>query len=137
MLDGLTVSEMVKTVREGKGLSQVELAQRLGVTSAYVCLVETGRRHPRVKLQDDFYWRLAGLLFEGWGNAAGRMNFYGNLVALDMYERQPEIYLMLGRHFFAELQQDLSQSFKRRQFRQRVRETAPPPGVTELKAVKK
>jgi len=137
MLDGLTVAEIVKTVREGRGLSRIELAQRLGVTSAYVCLVETGRRHPKVKLQDDFYWRLAGLFFDGWGEGTGRMNFYGNLVALDLYERQPEIYLMLGRHFFAELQQDFNQSFKRRQSRQQVHETAPHPGVAKLKSVKK
>ena len=35
---------MLRTIREGKGLTQVELAKRAKVTSIYISLLENGRK---------------------------------------------------------------------------------------------
>lgn len=35
---------MIKALRDGKGWSQRDLAQRVGVTDAYVAMLETGKR---------------------------------------------------------------------------------------------
>ena len=35
---------MIKALRDGKGWSQRDLAQRVGVTDAYIAMLETGKR---------------------------------------------------------------------------------------------
>lgn len=109
-LEGLTVAEVVQAGREGLGLTQAELAQKLGVTSAYVARLEAGRLYPKVscQCQQDFYWRLAQIVCEGWCDP---LPFYANLVALDLFERQPELYLLLGRHFATEFKHELERAF--------------------------
>lgn len=129
-LDGLRIADMVKAVREGLGLSSAELAKELKVTKAYLVQVEAGRRYPEIAWKSDFYWKLAQVFGEGWGDP---MLFYANLVALDLYERQPEIYLLLARHFIAELKQELGQSFQSRPPRPHVNETIPHSSVAKSK----
>lgn len=107
-LDGLTIAEVVQAGREGLRLTQAELARKLGVTRAYVALLEEGRRYPKVSWQQDIYWRLAQIVCDGWGDP---LPFYANLVALDLFERQREVYLLLGRHFVAEIKHELGHAF--------------------------
>ena len=38
------LSRVIKTLREDKGLSQKALATRVGVTDAYIAMLETGSR---------------------------------------------------------------------------------------------
>jgi transcriptional regulator with XRE-family HTH domain len=38
------LSRVIKTLREEKGLSQKALAMRVGVTDAYITMLETGKR---------------------------------------------------------------------------------------------
>jgi transcriptional regulator with XRE-family HTH domain len=38
------LSRVIKTLREEKGLSQKALAKRVGVTDAYITMLETGKR---------------------------------------------------------------------------------------------
>jgi transcriptional regulator with XRE-family HTH domain len=42
--------EMVKSHREGLGLTQRSLAQQLGVEASHVAFIESGRRKPSLKL---------------------------------------------------------------------------------------
>jgi transcriptional regulator with XRE-family HTH domain len=124
---------VVKAAREGLGLTLGKLAKELSVTSVYLSQVEAGRRYPKIRWKKDMYWRLAQIFGDGWGDP---MRFYANFVAIDLYERQPEVYLLLGRHFFAELQNELGQTFKDRQPRLQVRETAPHTGATKSNTAK-
>jgi len=39
----------LKTIREIKGLSQSEVARRLGVPPSYICDMERGRRSPNLR----------------------------------------------------------------------------------------
>ena len=45
--------KMVKMVRKERGLTQVELATRLGITSGYLSEVESGRKLPHIDLTID------------------------------------------------------------------------------------
>ena len=42
--------ETVRSRREGLGLTQRSLAQKLGVEASYVAFIESGRRKPSLKL---------------------------------------------------------------------------------------
>jgi transcriptional regulator with XRE-family HTH domain len=43
------LGKMLKRIREEKGLTQVELAQKSGVTREYITMIETGaRKNPTV-----------------------------------------------------------------------------------------
>jgi transcriptional regulator with XRE-family HTH domain len=42
----------LKKARERAGLSQAELAQRIGITRNYVVLVEVGRRNPHLGIME-------------------------------------------------------------------------------------
>jgi transcriptional regulator with XRE-family HTH domain len=42
--------EKIKTARERIGLSQYELAERVGCTDAYVSMIENGRRTPSIEM---------------------------------------------------------------------------------------
>ena len=42
----LVISRILRERREGAGLSQRDLAERVGVTAASICYYETGRRTP-------------------------------------------------------------------------------------------
>jgi transcriptional regulator with XRE-family HTH domain len=44
------LGKLVKTHREGSGLTQRALAQELGVEPSHVAFIETGRRKPSLKL---------------------------------------------------------------------------------------
>jgi transcriptional regulator with XRE-family HTH domain len=53
------LSRVIKTLREKKGLSQKALAERVGVTDAYITMLETGtRKNPSL----DVLKRLAKVL---------------------------------------------------------------------------
>jgi len=129
-LEGLTVANVVKAAREGMGLSLAELAKELRVTKAYLAQVEAGRRYPEVAWKDDFYWRLAQIFGAGLGDP---MLIYSNLAAIDLYERQPAVYLLLAQHFVAELKTELGQTFKNQQPRLLDREVAPHGGAAKPK----
>jgi transcriptional regulator with XRE-family HTH domain len=53
-----TVVDQLKRYREGRGWSQVEVAEKLGVSSSIVWKWETGRRHPNGKYLAKVYWLL-------------------------------------------------------------------------------
>ena len=133
MLDGLRVADVVKAVREGLGLTVAELATELGVTSAYVAQVEGGRCFPKVAWKQDYYWRLSKALFSEWGDP---MPFYANLVALDLYERQPEVYLLLGHHFVSELKHELGHNVLARRPGRMEGEAAPHASARQFKLIK-
>jgi len=44
------LGETVRSHREGLGLTQRSLAQKLGVEASYVAFIESGRRKPSLKL---------------------------------------------------------------------------------------
>jgi len=43
MMMVLKVSERLKEMRKGKGLTQKELAQKAGVSESYICQIENGK----------------------------------------------------------------------------------------------
>jgi len=46
------LSRVIKTLRQGKGLSQKELADQVGVTDAYITMLESGKRkNPSLDIQ--------------------------------------------------------------------------------------
>ncbi len=45
-----TLGEFLKARREGLGLTQRSLAQKLGVEASHVAFIESGRRKPSLKL---------------------------------------------------------------------------------------
>ncbi|MBE0596139.1 MAG: helix-turn-helix transcriptional regulator [Desulfuromonadales bacterium] len=103
-IEKLTIREVLRSARELMEMSQTDLAKHLGVTSAYVSMLESGRRHARVRYQKDVYWRLACLV----GDAApgGRLAFYADMVAIDLLEREPAVFELLGGFFYKEVRYD-------------------------------
>ena len=46
----MKLHERLKQAREESGLTQVQAAERLGVTNVYLCYVEAGTHEPSLKL---------------------------------------------------------------------------------------
>lgn len=46
----MSISENILKLREGAGVSQAELARRIGVTGAFLCQIERGLRTPSLPL---------------------------------------------------------------------------------------
>ena len=42
----MEIGRLIKTLRVGLGISQDTLAQKLQISTSYLCLVETGKREP-------------------------------------------------------------------------------------------
>ncbi|CAB4131119.1 HTH_XRE domain containing protein [uncultured Caudovirales phage] len=63
-----TTAERFKALRQAAGLSQVELAERLGIIQAHVSAIETGRIDPGAEIMARYCvamgWRLADLIGE-------------------------------------------------------------------------
>ena len=63
-----TTAERFKALRTQAGLSQVELAERLGIIQAHVSAIETGRIDPGAEIMARYAvamgWRLADLIGE-------------------------------------------------------------------------
>jgi transcriptional regulator with XRE-family HTH domain len=50
MRDTNSLGELLKTRREGLGLTQRQLANKIGVEASHVAFIESGRRKPSLKL---------------------------------------------------------------------------------------
>jgi transcriptional regulator with XRE-family HTH domain len=50
MRDMNRLGELLKTRREALGLTQRELAQKIGVEASHIAFIESGRRKPSLKL---------------------------------------------------------------------------------------
>jgi transcriptional regulator with XRE-family HTH domain len=48
----MELGRLIKTLRAGLGLSQETLAQKLHISTSYLCLLETGKREPSNDLLD-------------------------------------------------------------------------------------
>ena len=54
--------EWLRVIRESKQLSQTEVARRAGITAAYYCMIESGKKTPKsgvaMRIADvlGFYW---------------------------------------------------------------------------------
>jgi len=137
-IEGLTVREVVRSTRELLEMTQADLAKNVGITSAYVSMLESGRRYPRVQYQNDIYWRLSGLI--GGAAPGGRLAFYADLIAIDLLEREPGLFELLGNFFYREMQRGMRQaqvsgnSGRREESASCIREPSPPrePGVGRL-----
>ncbi len=46
----MSVGENIRRIREAKGVSQVELADRAGVKQAFICQVERGTKNPSLQV---------------------------------------------------------------------------------------
>ena len=54
----MTIGSNIRKMREHKGLTQCELAERAGVTQVYISYCESGRKEPSLK----FCRKLAAIL---------------------------------------------------------------------------
>ena len=111
-IEGLTVREVVRSARQMLEMSQTDLAKALGVTSAYVSMVESGRRYPRIRYQADIYWRLTSLI--GAAAPGGKVGFYSDLIAIDLLEREPALFELLGGFFYKEALRGLGKEVSKR-----------------------
>lgn len=50
MKGGFGLENNIAALRKKKGLSQAELADRVGITNWWLCNIETGRRQPGLQL---------------------------------------------------------------------------------------
>lgn len=48
-MDEKTIGDKIKEYRKQLGLTQVQLAKRLGITQGTLALYETGKRHPKIE----------------------------------------------------------------------------------------
>lgn len=48
-MDEKTIGDKIKEYRKQIGLTQVQLAKRLGITQGTIALYETGKRHPKIE----------------------------------------------------------------------------------------
>lgn len=48
-MDEKTIGDKIKEYRKQFGLTQVQLAKRLGITQGTLALYETGKRHPKIE----------------------------------------------------------------------------------------
>lgn len=46
----MTVGRNIQAVREGRGLTQVETAEKVGITQAALCQIERGTRNPSLQV---------------------------------------------------------------------------------------
>lgn len=53
------IGEAARTIRETSGLSQLAMAGRLGITNAHLCMIESGKSNPSLKLLAR-YWEEFG-----------------------------------------------------------------------------
>jgi len=66
-----SIGRQIRETREAAGLSQLELAERAGLTQGNLSWIETGRRGVGVEVLN----RLADALGATWGYDGGRMIF--------------------------------------------------------------
>lgn len=46
----VTVGKNIQAVREGRGLTQAETAEKVGITQAALCQIERGTRNPSLQV---------------------------------------------------------------------------------------
>lgn len=84
----MNLGRLIKTLRVGVGLSQAALAERLEISTSYLCLLETGKRLP----SNDLIERVA-----------------------DAFKISPEALIFLTTSTPAELSKDKATKYRRLQ----------------------
>lgn len=47
------LGKAIRKARKGRGLKQIDLANKLGVSSSHICEIESGRKSPSVFMLND------------------------------------------------------------------------------------
>jgi transcriptional regulator with XRE-family HTH domain len=88
------LSERLKTLRERMGFSQKRLGRQLGVTDAFVCQLEQGKRSPARS-----YYRRLSRFVAATDGLTDPEPLYEELLILDMRQRDPELFATLCAHY--------------------------------------
>ena len=88
------LSERLKTLRERMGFSQKRLGRQLGVTDAFVCQLEQGKRSPARS-----YYRRLSRFVAATDGLTDPEPLYEELLILDMRQRDPELFATLCTHY--------------------------------------
>lgn len=90
----MPLSERLKTLRQRMGISQQKLGRQLGVTDAYVCQLEQGKR----TAARPYYRRLSRLVATRDGLTDAE-TLYDELLILDLRQRDPELFATVCAHY--------------------------------------
>jgi transcriptional regulator with XRE-family HTH domain len=115
----MTLGKMIRSIREGVGYTQAEIASALSISDAYICQLENGKRTAELRYKDDIYWGLAKIASRGIAKPC--WDIYITLIGLDMEWRDPMIYEALGRHFYQRFRQEEGQNDQRSSNRLKAR----------------
>ena len=88
------MSERLKTLRERMGVSQKRLGRELGVTDAFVCQLEQGKRTPARS-----YYRRLSRLVAACDGLTDADCLYEELLILDLRQRDPELFATVCAHY--------------------------------------
>lgn len=90
----MQLSKTMKILRKRIGLNQAQLGHQLGVSDAFVCQIEKGKRTPA----REYFRKFAGLVAYCDGLTEAE-SLYDELLILDLQQRDPELYDRLCFHF--------------------------------------
>jgi len=90
----MPLSERLKILRQRMGISQQKLGRQLGVTDAYVCQLEQGKRTPARS-----YYRRLSRFVAATDGLTDPEPLYEELLILDLRQRDPELFATVCAHY--------------------------------------